>query len=530
MEATCAHCGFANPPGFAFCGRCGTRFAPAALAPAELARLRAYLPAPLLDPLAVAAPPTEPLLTPCITHLAALLDTSASLIPPYLLETVIRTPVPGRASGQFVQGTLLFADISGFTNLSELLSHSGREGAEQITAIINRCFSTMLAILRDHDGQLVRFGGDALLALFPGPEHPTLAVQAAMRMQAAMAEFAQTMTSQGPIARSIKIAVRTGRCFAALLGSAHHMEYALLGADGNALAAAEAVATRGMVVLDPATYAALTVPCRVVALTADYLAVQAIEAARHVTPAAQQSIPQFQPTLVDLRRALDLLDALVPLLPAGFLSRLVANPHALGVEGEHRLVAVLFAYVHGLGAIVDLLGPGNEAAIVATLNTYFTALDEAAQRFGGVINKIDLATHGDRLVVILGAPQAHEDDAERAVHVALAMHAALEPIHRTLPQTVGLTDLCVEQQIGVNYGYVFAGYVGTRWHHEYTVMGDEVNLAARLMGVAPSGAVTVSHAVRRRVQSRFELVSRGEVHLKGGGAPLWSGGRPNGGS
>src|SRR5262249_7392157 len=159
-------------------------------------------------------------------------------------------------------------------------------------------------------------------------------------------------------------------------------------------------------------------------------------------------------------------------------------PRALGVEGEHRLVAVLFANVHGLGAIADRLGPGQEVAILGVLNDYFALMHEAADRFGGVVNKVDLAEHGDKLVVFFGAPQAQEDDAERAVRAGLAMQAALERVRCLLPQRVGLPDLCLDQQIGINYGYAFAGYVGTRWRHEYTVMGDEVNLAARLMAVA----------------------------------------------
>src|SRR5262249_8729444 len=155
--------------------------------------LRTYLPSQLIDtlPFDVRTWPT-PLLEQCIAHLSALIETIYTLLPSYLLEDLVRDPAPGRASGRFVQGSLLFADISGFTALSELLSGSGREGAEEITALVNRCFSTMLAILRDHDGQLIRFGGDALLGLFPGPAGTTLAVQAAMRMQASMAEFAQT--------------------------------------------------------------------------------------------------------------------------------------------------------------------------------------------------------------------------------------------------------------------------------------------------------------------------------------------------
>ncbi len=533
----CPNCGSENPDGFAFCGYCGHALhSPSeALSPADVDHLRNYLPAALIESLQIdrAAPSTQ-LIQACVSHLAVLLETAASHLPDYVVENVLQDPKPGRAGGQFVAGTLLFADISGFTAMSEKLNQIGREGAEEITTIINRTFSMMLAVLRDHGGQLIKFGGDALLGLFPerpfsthqGPlEHhsATRATQAALQMQAVMGEFAQTVTSQGTFPLRMKVGVHTGQFFAAQLGSAQNMEYALFGQDVNATAATESAAVAGQVLLDQATYAAIDVPCTAVPLLHNphYLVVETLDPVQTQPPPPVQLLPDpVTPDLDTLRHAVKLLDALTPYLPAGLLARLASDPNTPSLAGEHRLVGILFANVHGLGDIADRLGPGCEEQIVAGLNQYFVRTSQALARYGGVVNKIDLYDHGDKLLVLFGAPIAHEDDAERAVRGALGMQAVLHELAETLPQEIGLPELHLAQHVGISYGYVFAGYVGADWRHEYTVMGDQVNLSARLMTTAAAGQSIVSSNVRRKVQALFELSPQGEVPLKGKSKPV----------
>jgi class 3 adenylate cyclase/predicted ATPase len=527
LASPCPRCGFENPPGFAFCGKCGASLEASPedrLATADLERLRLYLPPSLIEALqfdSVSPPPR--LLEECTTHLAELLKTIYTLLPPYLAEQVIQDPIPGKTGGQFIEGTLLFADISGFTAMSERLSRIGREGAEEITAIVNRYFSTMLSILRDHAGQLVKFGGDALLGLFLEPDSATRAVQAAQRMQTAIGDLGQTQTSQGVFTLQMKIGVHKGRFFAAQLGTSQGMEYTLFGADVNATAATESAAVAGQVLLDQATYEAITAPCQAAPASPNsaYMSVEQIASAPTPPPSDSSTVSHsLEPTIADLRRAVERLGALAPYLPAGLLSRIVNDPHAASVEGEDRLVAVLFANVHGLGEIADRLGPGQEQTIIAALNQYFIAMEDSIRRFGGVVNKMDLYDHGDKLLALFGAPVAHEDDAERAVRAALAMQETLSDITCSLPAHTGLSDVCLKQHIGVSFGYVFAGYVGTSWRHEYTVMGDEVNLGARLMSVAEAGSIVVSSDVRRKVQALFDLTPQGKVELKGKSTPI----------
>lgn len=498
------------------------------LSAAECDHLQRYLPASLAELVIEqrADLPTR-LRSQVITHLSGLLDATTTHLPASLVQQ-LQENAAGQAGGRFVTGTLLFADISGFTAMSERLSQVGREGAEEVTAVVNRYFEVMLTILNAYNGELIRFGGDALLGLFEEEggraSSATLAVQAAMKMQAAMEQFIETRTSQGVFSLQMSVGVHSGHFFAAQLGTAKAMEYALFGADVNATAAIESAASAGQVLCDQATYDAVDTAllCTAVPVPGldNYLAVQYID----LPPLPPPDVPMethfpLPPNLTRIRRTMRQLDVLTPYLPAGLLARLASDPRAPSLKGEHRLVANLFANVDGLGEIADRLGPGREDEIVAALNLYFTGMSQVLRQYGGVVNKIDLYDHGDKLMVTFGAPVAHEDDAERAARAALAMQAAFTEIAAALPAQTGLPELQLQQRIGISYGYVFSGYVGSYWRHEYTVMGDEVNLAARLMSVAVPGSVIVSKDVQRWVQAMAQLEPRGEVQLKGKSQP-----------
>jgi class 3 adenylate cyclase/tetratricopeptide (TPR) repeat protein len=519
----CTRCGFQNPGGFSFCGQCGAPLGAsgAHLSKADLDHLRTYLPPALVESLQFdLLSPSPQLLTQCITPLTGLLETICTLLPAYVVDRVIADPMQGRASGQFIEGTLLLADISGFTAMSEQFSHLGQEGAEEMITIVNRYFSAMLTILREHDGQLVEFGGDALLGLFIEPHSANRALQAARRMQETMADFAETHTSLGTFSLQITVGVHRGRFFAAQLGTSQRMVHVLLGADVNITAEAEDAAMPGQILIDQVTLRALDVPSQTTESPYDerYAIVEHIEPIQAAEPSpvpALRSPLSPDATLDGLGQVVGLLDALAPYLPAGFLPRLVGGTQTTSLEGEHRLVSVLFANVYGLGELVDRMGPGREAEIVVAINRYFTAMKEAIHRYGGVINKMDLAVRGDKLLAFFGAPMAHEDDAERSVRAALAMQETVREIGCELPAEFGHPDLCLEQAIGISFGYVFAGYVGTNWRHEYTVMGSEVNLAERFLSVASAGDIIVSERVSRRSQMFCELAPHSDVVLKG---------------
>ena len=151
--------------------------------------LRRYLPAQLADPFI--DQPTMAGARQCDAHLDALLHAVSTYLPRYLVRESLQDPVPGQVSGQFRQATIMFADISGFTAMSERLSRKGEQGAEMITNIVGAYFTTMLEVTGQHGGDLLKFGGDALLVAFLEEDHAIQACRAAAEMQRAIAQFSQ---------------------------------------------------------------------------------------------------------------------------------------------------------------------------------------------------------------------------------------------------------------------------------------------------------------------------------------------------
>jgi class 3 adenylate cyclase/predicted ATPase len=512
----CPNCGFESPPGFAFCGQCGTRFAPAPapslISEADVARLPRYLPPAQAEALLPAPAWRE-------EHLAATHEQLFKLlggVMPYLPRNLIRNELahlkqpPALAGGEFLHGTLLFSDVSGFTAMSEKLSTLGREGAEQVTDIINRYFSAMLTIIFAHGGDVFKFGGDALLVFFSDVGMPgsVAALQAAWRMQEAMAEFAEVKTSLGTFPLRMKIGLNAGPIFTARLGTATDRQFLVTGKTVNATAHAESLSTAGQILANQAVYrqAAAEVPpdCFTPGPEDHVLLTRFPQASFDPHPSGPFPIVTRLPDL------LTALDRLTPYLPAGLLPRLMGAPLEMKSDGEHRLVSVLFANFHDASALIERLGPERPLEIAQQINQYFIGAQAAIMRYEGVINKIDLYDHGDKIMAVFGAPIAHEDDAERATRAALDMQAAEE--------NAGL--MFTSQSMGVNTGVVFAGHVGSSSRREYTVMGDAVNLSARLMSAAPQGELLLSESIQRKAAPYFELASRGTVKVKGKAQPV----------
>src|SRR3954453_15714726 len=133
---------------------------------------------------------------------------------------------------------------------------------------------------------------------------------------------------------------------------------------------------------------------------------------------------------------------------------------------ERRQVTVLFADLSGYTAVAERMDP---EAVKALVDRSLRRLGEEVVRFGGQVDKYI----GDNVMAIFGAPVAHEDDEERAVRAALAMQAAMGSVNEELASSYGVSFAL---RVGVNTCEVVAGTMGGG----YTVMGDAVNVAARL--------------------------------------------------
>ncbi len=171
------------------------------------------------------------------------------------------------------------------------------------------------------------------------------------------------------------------------------------------------------------------------------------------------------------------------------------------MEGELRQVTVLFADLTGFTRLSHELGA---EATHDLLNRYFAAVDSIVAGYGGRVDK-----HiGDNVMAVFGAPIAHTDDPERALHAAFDTHGAMERISAEAGRRL-------QVHIGVASGQVVASGTGSETHREYTVTGDSVNLAARLQDLAGPGETFVSDALKGAVGPALSAVLVEGATLKG---------------
>jgi adenylate cyclase len=175
------------------------------------------------------------------------------------------------------------------------------------------------------------------------------------------------------------------------------------------------------------------------------------------------------------------------------------------VGGERRPITVLFSDIRGFTSIAEALGPD---AIARLLSEYFTEMVDLVFEHGGTLDKFI----GDAIMALWGAPIAHADDPDRALHAAIAMQRAVVELN-TRWRAAGRPEIGVG--IGINHGEVFAGNIGSHRRLEYTVIGDPVNVAARLCSEAGPGEILVSEGLLKVVRGNFDYTFLPEMALKG---------------
>ncbi len=179
---------------------------------------------------------------------------------------------------------------------------------------------------------------------------------------------------------------------------------------------------------------------------------------------------------------------------------------AATLKGLRRKVAVVFADVSGFTALSERLDPEEVTSII---NALYEELGEVIASYDGYVDKYI----GDCVMVLFGAPQAHEDDVLRAVLSALSMMQKVKEFNKKNGIDLGLS-------IGINFGEVVAGQVGSKIKMQYTVMGDSVNLAQRLQSKAPRGKIFVSESVFKLTRKEIEYETIGSIFVKGKKEPV----------
>lgn len=378
----------------------------------------------------------------------AALRTLASYAPPSYIRLLahseqllapIHLPLPA---------AVLFADISGFTKLTERLCSEGEVGVELLASTLNAYFGQVIDLVAQLGGEVVKFAGDGLIALWSAREDAAVAAGQAGRCALALQAALQGLPPVHGITMFMRIGVGIGATTLQQLGG-HDGRWELL-FSGPALTAASLACPRanpGEVVLAAAAWSLVAAQARGEALE------QGCVRLRELASAPQPPVPALPPLPAD---SAPLLRAC---LPEAVLERLDAGQS--GWLTELRRVTVLFVLLPEL----DAQAPAAEL---------IREVQEVLHRYEGSINKLHVDEKGTMLLAVFGLPPlSHVDDAPRAVRAALACQGLLNR-HG---------ERCA---IGVATGRAFCGTVGNELRREYTVLGDVVNLSARLMSAAAS--------------------------------------------
>ncbi|MBM3266939.1 MAG: AAA family ATPase [Candidatus Sericytochromatia bacterium] len=415
--------------------------------------------------------------------MSAILDTVTSYVPRLAIRRKLADPTP--LSGPEIEhfpSAVLLADVSGFTALTEALAQRGPEGAEEMTRALNSYFGHLIDIIYAHGGDIVKFAGDAMLVLWPVldvvEELPAKTLRATQCALALQRQVGRVETIPGaPL--SLHAAVGAGQMAMAQLGGVFgRWEYVIMGPALAGMGSAAHQSKTGEVAITPEAWA--LIHDRAAGDPLDHGCVRVRDVTRPVDPRP----------LPPLGEAADAESVLKGFLPGAVRFRLEAG-HASWLA-ELRPITVLFVNLPDLGHETPL---DRAQALMHALQT-------ATYRFEGSINKLSVDEKGISLVAALGLPPlSHYDDPARGIGAALAIKEKLDAMG-------------IRCSIGVASGRAFCGEVGNAARREYTIMGDVVNLAARLMQAA-KGGICCDVATQLASAASFEYEALPAIPLKG---------------
>ncbi len=401
----------------------------------------------------------------------------------------------GRDLPDRTEGSVLFADISGFTPLTAALALElgVQRGAEEVLNQINPVFEAIIARLHLYGGSVMGFAGDSITCWLDG-DRGARGVACALAMQEAMRPFATVMTPAGtPISLAIKIAVAAGPARRFVVGDPNiQLIDVVAGRTLDHVAGAEKMAEKGEIVVGEEVVTALGDACEVVEWRTG------AGGERYAVVGGLRAQPEPKPHPPLSAKAIPDEQARSWALPPVY-SRLKEGGKFLA---ELRPSVALFLKFAGIDY-------DNDPQAGSKLDAFVRWLQATVQNQEGFLIQLTIGDKGSYAYSSFGAPVAHDDDSVRAV-------AAAVDLRRLPPELEYICDL----QIGISRGRVWAGECGARIRHTYGVMGNEVNMAARLMGKADPGQVLVRRRVAEEARQAFQFRQLGLITVKGGAEPI----------
>eukprot|EP00755_Sulcionema_specki_P002443 Sspe_Gene.26737::Locus_11246_Transcript_1_1_Confidence_1.000_Length_5294::g.26737::m.26737/K11265/ADCY10; adenylate cyclase 10 len=389
------------------------------------------------------------------------------------------------------QAALLFVDISGFSVIAALMNQSATsEGAETLSHHLNQYFERLLRVIRSHGGDVIEFSGDAMLVAWLGggkDSVPRLLMCAdGLLKQVGTHTFTFSNT---PMSMSIHMGAATGPVGAMVVGGtgkASHgkWRFVLTGQAVEMAGFAANLACNGKLVIDESIVAAMhNTPHQLQAVVLSKETVKGkqrafysfIDASTNLPGRAKAAKPNL-PETAELKHstALFVFDTLIYSISGG-------------LSGELRTVSTVFIKLMTLDEL-----PFVEQH--AHLNTAFGIIQHQITKADGVVNKFIMDDKGIICLCLFGIPHhSHEDDVDRSLTFSLKVSKQLAK------------EVC-PVSIGISRAKVYCGLTGSSWRHEYTVLGDGVNIAARLMQRGDEQQQAQQHRLQRKQNERQQHV------------------------
>ena len=404
----------------------------------------------------------------------ALTKLLASYVPKLIQKRVIQDSAPITSPLlQDFSAVVLFADISGFTALTETLGEKDPVGVETLARILNQYFGQLIDIIHEYGGDVMKFAGDALIAMWPIPtDHipeagsgtaDSVSTETQRQWTLQVAECALKIRAQllgfrtQESALSLKIALATGHITHVHIGGVfNRWEFVMTGSPLVELGIANNLARAGDILISPSAFA-------LIRNDVDFASVdfslngEIKEAARLETlrNASQLSPGKERIEIPDTAQA-----SLRPYIPASIIHRISAGQAEW--LAELRKITILF---------INLIDP-SQISSLEMAQDLIRAIQRMIYRFEGSLNKISQDDKGIMIDTAFGLPPlAHSDDPVRAIRAALMIRTELK-------------SLGIRSSIGITTGRVFCGLVGNDDRRVYTFLGNPVILAARLMSIA----------------------------------------------
>lgn len=418
----------------------------------------------------------------------------------------------GRDLPERTHGAAMFADISGFTQLTEMLASTlgPKRGAEELTAYLNRVYDALITELHRFRGSVIGFSGDAITCWFDADvdaHELTLssdvfatlrATATALAMQDAMRQFTNMQITGGePVSLMMKASVATGPVRRFVVGDPQYMWLDVMaGRTLDRLVNAEHQANKGEIILDASAADILGERVQIAEWRRDEHSNERFA----VVTGLNENVTQLEKPWASLKPDTFTNEQLQRwLIPAVYRLLRAGQEEFLA---ELRSASALFLRFSGIDYDQDENAPQK-------LDAFICQVQRIMGRYDGSLLQLTLGDKGSYLYAAFGAPIAHEDDADRAASAALELLALA-------PQLQFLEPL----QIGLTYGRMRVGAYGSASRRTYGVLGDAVNLSARLMQVAQPGQILVNGAFHRKAGSAFVWEELPSIRVKGKSEPV----------